>query len=145
MALVEPFQVTDYPKEYNQFSKTEIEHILAILDKLEINDNLGFPNKVLRDYLRTFVLDENEYFESCTAGVEHVIIDSDGAVYPCLTEAYRQGLSIGKIINKRFLDLYKKMESFSCNSRFRQTCWDHYLWTCLADTRRRESNNTSNR
>jgi radical SAM protein with 4Fe4S-binding SPASM domain len=144
MALVEPFQVTDFPKAYNQFSKTEIEYIIAELDHLETINELGFANNVLRNYLRTFILDENKYFESCTAGVEHVIIDSDGLVYPCLTEAYRQGLSFGNITNKRFFDLYKKMIDFHCDTQFRQTCWDHYLWTCLATTKRRESNNASN-
>lgn len=138
MALVEPFQITDSPKAYNQFSKNEIEHIIAELDHLETDDYLEFPNRVLREYLRSFVLGKSDYFESCTAGVEHVIIESDGAVYPCLTEAYRQGLSFGNIIDERFFDLYKRMEDFRCNLRFNQACWDHYLWTRLADTKRRE-------
>ena len=134
MALVEPFQVVTNPREYNQFSEPEIGQIVSQLDLLDDVGNLNFGNNVLRDYLRTYVLNDNDRYTSCTAGIEHVIIDADGSVYPCLTESYRQGLAFGNITNNRFKNLYEQMREFHCESPFLQTCWDHYLWTRLAST-----------
>ncbi|MHA1372116.1 MAG: radical SAM protein [Promethearchaeota archaeon] len=131
LALVEPHFIVSNPRHYNEFTREEIYKVLEQLDTLESEGILNWANHVFRDYIVSHVLESTRQIEQCTAGSEHVIIDSDGAVYPCLTEAYRKGLSYGNIRDKRFIEIYYKMQGFHCESPFKQTCWDHYLWTRL--------------
>ena len=82
-------------------------------------------------------LTNNLKINHCMAGKEHVIIESDGQVYPCLTESYQRGLSFGNIIHEDFGKIYKRMGDFGCQHPLADTCWDHYLWNRLAERVRR--------
>lgn len=131
LALVEPYKIIKKPSKYNEFSPSEFELILKQLDSLEQDNILNWANQVLRNYLTEYIMSGNQNRFDCTAGRNHVIIESDGYVYPCLTEAYRRGLQFGNITQGDFKDIYTKMVEFKCKSDHQQTCWDHYLWTEL--------------
>lgn len=131
LALVEPFQIVEKPTRFNDFTIEEIRGIIGELDALEREGILNWANNVLRSYISERILDKDARQEHCTAGRHHVIIDGDGAVYPCLTEAYAKGLTYGNIREEPFGSIYGRMQGFTCGSTFQQTCWDHYLWTRL--------------
>lgn len=118
---------------YNVFTYDELDAILNELKDLEKSGKLNFPNTVLMEYLNHYPLGNLDFAETCNAGKEHVIINFDGEVYPCITESYRQGLRYGNIIAERFLEIYRRMENFKCNSKFSPACWDHYLWNKLSE------------
>ncbi|MCF2138505.1 MAG: radical SAM protein [Candidatus Lokiarchaeota archaeon] len=132
MAIVEPYILTDSPRKYNEFSKSDFEKIIEQLDQLERTNKLNWANQVLRDYISEYILNSQSRLKNCTAGKKHVIIEFDGNVYPCLTESYRRGLTFGNIQAEDFSQIYEKMQNFLCQSEFHQTCWDHYLWSRLA-------------
>jgi MoaA/NifB/PqqE/SkfB family radical SAM enzyme len=131
LAIVEPHLLTENPTRYNEFSQKEINIIVNQLKKLETEGNLNWANKVLLNYIITYIIDGRKEGFKCTAGKKHVIIESDGYVYPCLTESYRRGLKYGNILNESFHTIYDNMKEFMCESAHHQTCWDHYLWTEL--------------
>nr|MDO8117005.1 radical SAM protein [Candidatus Sigynarchaeota archaeon] len=131
LALVEPFAIRSNARAFNEFSPAEIDGIVAQLDELERRGMLNWANKVLRRYIVEYRSIGASLRSECTAGHDHVVIESDGNVYPCLTESYRKGLRYGNIASERFGDIYRRMQGFRCESPFQQTCWDHYLWTKL--------------
>jgi radical SAM protein with 4Fe4S-binding SPASM domain len=132
LAIVEPFKIVESEElhnKYNTFTRDEIAEIIEQLDNLEESGLLNWANKILREYLKKLLTDELDRVLGCSAGAAHVIVDSFGNVYPCLTEAYRQGLQFGNISIEPFRIIYQKMSSFRCENTFKQTCWDHLLWT----------------
>lgn len=131
LAMVEPHEIIDVPVRYNQFTRNDIELIINQLERLDKEDDLNWANKVLLIYIINYILDDNLNRFDCTAGKSHVIIESDGYVYPCLTESYKRGLKYGNILNESFSTIYSKMIEFECKSEQKQTCWDHFLWTKL--------------
>lgn len=135
LAIVEPLNVVVAPSRYNEFTREELLILLDQLNELEAKNILEFPNRVLRDYLTQYLTNHIQ-FSRCNAGIEHVIIEADGNVYPCLTESYRCGLSFGNIINEAFPVIYKKMQQFKCSHPLVDTCWDHFLWNRLGDHER---------
>ena len=138
LAMVEPLKiVANKPKKYNEFTRDELIQIIKKLGNLNTQYKLEFPNIVLLDYLDDYLTRQLK-MAKCMAGKEHVIIESDGQVYPCLTESYRKGLSFGNIIQEEFQEIYKRMNNFRCQNPFNDTCWDHYLWNRLGEHIRRE-------
>jgi molybdenum cofactor biosynthesis enzyme MoaA len=131
LALVEPFEIVEKPTKYNQFTQGEIGLVLEQLNKLEDIKILNWPNTVLREYIERYdELNDNPYDE-CSAGIKHVIIDADGSVYPCLTNAYSRQLKYGNIVEEDLINIYKRLDGFDCGKHFQQTCWDHFLWSKL--------------
>ncbi|MHA1757738.1 MAG: radical SAM protein [Promethearchaeota archaeon] len=132
MALVEPFLiVSKQPENYNEFSHNDIKIILDELDKLESKNLLEWPNKILRKYIQEFIIMKKINLEYCSAGRNHIVIEGDGNVYPCLTNAYSRINSYGNILHTDFKNIYYKMNDFRCDLKYSQTCWDHYLWSQL--------------
>jgi MoaA/NifB/PqqE/SkfB family radical SAM enzyme len=134
LAVVEPFKITESVTgnpDYNVFTIYDIELVIEQLDGLEKCGLLNWANKVTRDYLKQVITGDVEGLAECTAGKAHVIIDSLGDVYPCLTEAYQRGLNYGNISNQTFKQIYQAMAGFHCENIYQQTCWDHLLWTKL--------------
>jgi len=136
LALVEPFIIVDSNSkikndDFNVFSVNEINKIINQLKFLDTQNKLSWANKVLLEYIIKVKNGNLFSFKECTAGTNHVIIESNGYVYPCLTESYNRGLNYGNIIQESFKEIYLKMSSFKCESNFSQTCWDHFLWTHL--------------
>lgn len=121
------------PAKYNEFTKTELNHVIDQLKDLEHNKELNFANKVLLGYLERYIEGTVALAQECRAGKEHVIINPDGEVYPCITEAYSRGLRFGNIQKERFRDIYPKLQSFQCMNDFSPSCWDHYLWNKLGE------------
>ena len=64
----------------------------------------------------------------CKAGKEHIIINSDGEVYPCITQSYTRNEKYGNIKDMHFDQIYQKIQSFVCTNDFSPSCYDHYLW-----------------
>ena len=131
MALVEPFEIVEKPQKYNQFTNRDVDNILEQLNKLEDMDLLNWSNDVLREYIDQYSNLEGKSFRECSAGNKHIIIDSDGSVYPCLTNAYKKRLKYGNIIKDTLTDIHDCLENFECELLFQQTCWDHFLWSKL--------------
>jgi len=131
LAMVEPYELVETPHRYNEFTRKEIYLIVSQLERLDREESLNWANKVLLNYITNYILDGLRDRFVCTAGKNHVVIEPDGYVYPCLTESYRMGLNFGNILNESFNNIYTKMANFQCKSEHQQTCWDHYLWTEL--------------
>ncbi|MHA1230065.1 MAG: radical SAM protein [Candidatus Helarchaeota archaeon] len=136
LAFVEPFKIVNSNSEiknddFNVFSVDEINKVISQLKLLDAQNKLSWANKVLLDYIIKVMNRNLINFKECTAGINHVIIESNGYVYPCLTESYNRGLNFGNIRQESFKEIYLKMSSFKCESNFSQTCWDHFLWTHL--------------
>jgi MoaA/NifB/PqqE/SkfB family radical SAM enzyme len=131
LALVEPFVIRADARAFNEFTPAELDGVSAQLNELERRGLLNWANKVLRRYIAEYRSIGTSMCSACTAGNNHVVIESDGNVFPCLTEAYHKGLRYGNITREPFGAIYQRMRGFRCDSPFQQTCWDHYLWTKL--------------
>ena len=133
LAMVEPLKIVEgSPQNYNEFTTDELGHIIQHMRKLQQKNMLEFPNQILLEYLEQYQAGILQ-MRHCLAGKEHVIIESDGQVYPCLTESYRRGLGFGNIIHEKFGEIYGKLQGFTCHYPLADTCWDHYLWNRLGE------------
>jgi len=119
------------PNQYNKFNFTELEIILKQFEKLQKDNLLNFANKTLFEYLQKYPYGNLNMSSFCKAGKQHIIINSDGEVYPCITESYRRNLRFGNISKDQFKKIYRSMLNFKCLSDFAPACWDHYLWNKL--------------
>ncbi|MHA1147588.1 MAG: radical SAM protein [Promethearchaeota archaeon] len=132
LGLVCPSIFTENPKAYNEFEKSEIQVIIDQLNELELQGKLNFANKVLRAFLNTYTFGEFSHRADCWAGKKQVIINSDGQVFPCISESYLTSNNYGNIREERFCTILKRLESFPCSLPPNSACWDHFLWDRLA-------------
>jgi len=132
LGLVCPSIFTNNPKSYNEFRKSEIQVIINQLNKLELEGKLNFANKVLRDFLQVYTFGEFSHRAECWAGKKQVIINSDGQVFPCISESYLTSNNYGNIKEERFSTILKRLEAFLCSLPPNSACWDHFLWDRLA-------------
>jgi MoaA/NifB/PqqE/SkfB family radical SAM enzyme len=125
------FDNTENPIEYNHFNFKELDIILTQLEKLKNENKLNFANSVLYEYLQLYPFGKVSINEICKAGKEHVIINSDGEVYPCITQSYARATKYGNIKDKPFESIYRRFADFSCIEDFAPACYDHFLWNKL--------------
>ncbi len=131
LGLVCPSIFTDNPKAYNEFRREEIQIIIDQSNHLKTQGRLNFANSVLRDFLKIYTLGEFSHKKDCWAGKKQVIINSDGEVFPCISESYLSSKRYGNIVNERFIDILKRFENFTCSMTPNSACWDHFLWDRL--------------
>ena len=129
--LVCPSNITENPENFNEFTQEELQVIINQLDELEIQNKLNFANSVLRDFLMMYKVGEFSHKYNCWAGKKQVIINSDGEVFPCISESYLSTKRYGNINNERFKDILKKFDNFKCSMAPNSACWDHYMWDRL--------------
>lgn len=141
LGLVCPSVFTKNPKTYNEFRKNDINSIIDQLNHLETQGKLNFANSVLRDFLQVYTFGEFSHNSNCWAGRKQVIINSDGEVFPCISESYLSSKGYGNIINERFKDILEKLNDFKCSIYPTSACWDHFLWDRLAKKVEEEENN----
>jgi MoaA/NifB/PqqE/SkfB family radical SAM enzyme len=122
------FDYSERPEEYNHFNFNELTIIRKQFQKLQIENKLNFANNVLLEYLDLFPFNKVNIKEICKAGREHIIINTDGEVYPCITQSYGKTMKYGNIKDIPFELIYRKMRSFVCYDDYAPACWDHYLW-----------------
>jgi len=132
MGLVCPSFFKKEPKSYNEFRKTEIQKVIDQLNNLEGKGRLNFANSVLRDFLKLYTFGKFSHRSDCWAGKKQVIINSDGEVFPCISESYLSSKRYGNIKNQRFKHILNKLEHFRCSMDPNSACWDHFLWDRLA-------------
>jgi len=132
LGLVCPSIFTENPKAYNEFQKSEIQVIIDQLNELEKEGKLNFANKVLRDFLKIYTFGNFSHRADCWAGKKQVIINSDGQVFPCISESYLTSNNYGNIKEERFSSILKRLETFPCSLPPNSACWDHFLWDRLA-------------
>jgi len=128
LGLVCPSIFTENPKNYNEFQKSEIQVIIDQLNELEKEAKLNFANKVLRDFLKMYTFGNFSHRADCWAGNKQIIINSDGQVFPCISESYLTSNRYGNIKEERFSTILKRLENFSCSLPPNSSCWDHFLW-----------------
>lgn len=141
LGLVCPSIFTKNPKTYNEFKKKDINSIIDQLNHLENQGKLNFANSVLRDFLKVYTFGEISHKSNCWAGKKQVIINSDGEVFPCISESYLSSKRYGNIINEHFRDILKELNDFKCSMTQTSACWDHFLWDRLAKKVEEEENN----
>ena len=132
LGLVCPSIFTENPKAYNEFQRSEIQVIIDQLNELEKEEKLNFANKVLRDFLKIYTFGNFSHQADCWAGKKQVIINSDGQVFPCISESYLTSNHYGNIKEERFSSILKRLETFPCSLPPNSSCWDHFLWDRLA-------------
>jgi MoaA/NifB/PqqE/SkfB family radical SAM enzyme len=125
------FDNTPNPIEYNHFNFVELDIILNQFKRLETENKLNFANKVLYEYLQLYPFRKVSIKGICRAGKEHVIINPDGEVYPCITQSYARNAKYGNIKEIPFDIIYSKLQDFECDIDFAPACYDHYLWNQL--------------
>lgn len=125
------FDNSEQVTEYNHFNFSELSNILNQFERLKIENKLNFANKVLYEYLELFPFGKVNIKEICKAGKEHIIINTDGEVYPCITQSYSKNKRYGNITETPFEIIYQNLQNFKCNEDFAPACWDHYLWNKL--------------
>ena len=131
LGLVCPSIITENTENFNEFTCEELQVIIDQLDELETQDKLNFANSVLRDFLLMYKVGEFSHRDNCWAGKKQVIINSDGEVFPCISESYLSTKRYGNINNERFKDILKKFDNFKCSMAPNSACWDHYMWDRL--------------
>ncbi|KKM17013.1 hypothetical protein LCGC14_1680060, partial [marine sediment metagenome] len=131
LGLVCPSIITEHPENFNEFTREELQVIIDQLDELETHNKLNFANSVLRDFLLMYKVGEFSHRYNCWAGKKQVIINSDGEVFPCISESYLSTKRYGNINNERFKDILKKFDNFKCSMAPNSACWDHYMWDRL--------------
>ena len=132
LGLVCPSIFTDNPKAFNEFQRSEIQIIIDQLNELEYDKKLNFPNRVLRDFLKIYTFGNFSHRADCWAGKKQIIINSDGEVFPCISESYLTSNHYGNIKEERFSSILKRLETFPCSLPPNSSCWDHFLWDRLA-------------
>ncbi len=132
LGLVCPSIFTGNPKTYNEFQRSEIQIIIDQLNELEKEGKLNFANKVLRNFLKIYTFGKFSHRADCWAGKKQVIINSDGQVFPCISESYLTSNHYGNIKEERFSTILKRLELFTCSLPPNSACWDHFLWNKLA-------------
>jgi MoaA/NifB/PqqE/SkfB family radical SAM enzyme len=125
------FDNAENPTEYNHFNFRELNIILRQFEKLENESKLNFANSVLYEYLQLYPFGKASINDICRAGKEHVIINPDGEVYPCITQSYARITKYGNIKHLPFELICKKFADFSCIEDFAPACYDHFLWNKL--------------
>jgi MoaA/NifB/PqqE/SkfB family radical SAM enzyme len=125
------FDNSNNPTEYNHFNYIELDLLLKQFERLKIENKLNFANNILYEYLELFPFGNVNIKEICKAGIEHVIINPDGEVYPCITHSYAKTEKYGNIKEIPFNLIYKKLQNFTCTEDYSPACWDHYLWNKL--------------
>lgn len=140
LGLVCPSIFTDHPKNYNEFRRSEIQLIVDQLNKLEKENKLNFPNQVLRDFLKIYTFGSFSHRADCWAGKKQVIINSDGQVFPCISESYLTSNNYGNIKEERFSNILKRLKPFKCSLPPKSSCWDHFLWDRLAKKLEKDDN-----
>jgi len=140
LGLVCPSIITDKPENFNEFSREELQVIINQLDTLETQNNLNFANSVLRDFLELYKDGHFSHRNDCWAGKKQVIINSDGEVFPCISESYLSSNRYGNIINERFKDILTRLNDFECSMDPNSACWDHYMWDHLGQKIERGEN-----
>ena len=132
LGLVCPSIFTKNPKTYNEFQRSDIQVIIDQLNKLEKDRKLNFANRVLRDFLKIYTFGNFSHRADCWAGKKQVIINSDGEVFPCISESYLTSNHYGNIKEERFSVILKRLETSHCSLPPNSACWDHFLWDRLA-------------
>ena len=131
LGLVCPSVITKNPMNFNEFTREELQVIINQLNELEPQNKLNFANSVLRDFLKMYKVGEFSHKNNCWAGKKQVIINSDGEVFPCISESYLSSKHYGNINNERFKDILKRLDNFKCSMAPNSACWDHYMWDRL--------------
>lgn len=132
LGLVCPSIFCKNPKAFNEFKRDEIQIVINQLNELEQQGRLNFANKVLRDFLKLYTFGNFSHRSDCWAGKKQVIINSDGEVFPCISESYLSSIRYGNIKTERFITILKRLERFKCSMPSNSACWDHFLWDRLA-------------
>jgi len=132
LGLVCPSIFTENPNKFNEFRKDEIQVVINQLNDLEKQGKLNFANKVFRDFLNIYTFGKFSHRLYCWAGKKQVIINSDGEVFPCISESYISSKRYGNIVNERFIDILNRFKNFICSMTPNSACWDHFLWDRLA-------------
>ena len=141
LGLVCPSIFTETPSAFNEFRKNEISMIIDQLNNLEVLGMLNYANQVLRDFLEIYTFGQFSHKDDCRAGKKQVIINSDGEVFPCISESYLSDKHYGNIKSERFSLILKKLENFQCSMTPNSACWDHFLWDNLANKLEKEGLN----
>jgi MoaA/NifB/PqqE/SkfB family radical SAM enzyme len=110
------------------------------LNDLESEGKLNFANKVLRDFLKIYSFGKFSHKKDCWGGKKEIIINSDGEVYPCISESYLSPRKFGNIKNERFKVILDRLNNFKCSMEPNSACWDHFLWDRLAKKLERDDN-----
>jgi len=126
------FDNTENPIEYNHFNFKELEIILKQFEILKNENKLNFANNILYEYLQSYPFGKVNIKDVCKAGKSHVIINSDGEVYPCITQSYARNEKYGNINDSPFDFIYQKFKNFVCVEDFAPACYDHYLWNQMS-------------
>ncbi len=87
LGLVCPSIITGNPENFNEFTYEELQVIINQLHELETQNKLNFANSVLRDFLMMYKVGEFSHRYDCWAGKKQIIINSDGEVFPCISES----------------------------------------------------------
>ena len=132
LGLVCPSIFTQEPEAYNEFRKDEIQQVIIQLNNLEMKQRLNFANRILRDFLKIYTFGNFSHKADCWAGKKQIIINSDGEVFPCISESYLTSNHYGNIKEKRFSSILKRLETLPCSLPPNSACWDHFLWDRLA-------------
>jgi len=140
LGLVCPSVFTDHPKNYNEFQRSEIQLVINQLNKLENENKLNFANQVLRDFLKIYTFGSFSHRADCWAGKKQVIINSDGQVFPCISESYLTSNNYGNIKEESFKNILRRLKFFKCSLPPNSSCWDHFLWDRLAKKLEKEEN-----
>ena len=125
------FDSAPNPTAYNHFNFEELDIILKQFERLKLDNKLNFANSVLYEYLQLFPYNKVNIKADCKAGREHIIVNPDGEVYPCITQSYAKTMKYGNIKDTPFELIYKKLQKFICSEDFAPACYDHYLWNKL--------------
>ncbi len=132
LGLVCPSIFCEDPKAFNEFKRIEIQTVINQLNELEHRGRLNFANKVLKDFLKRYTFGNFSHRADCWAGKKQVIINSDGEVFPCISESYLSTSRYGNIKTVRFNTILERLEGFKCSMPSNSACWDHFLWDRLA-------------
>lgn len=132
LGLVCPSEFTENPKNFNEFRKEEIQIVIEQLNELDKRGKLNFANSVLRDFLKIYTFGNFSHRNDCWAGKKQVIINSDGEVFPCISESYLSPKRYGNIKTERFRNILSRLKDFQCSMDPNSACWDHFLWDRLA-------------
>ena len=97
----------------------------------------GLPVVKIMDMGKALYLKKKK---AASAKKKQVIINSDGQVFPCISESYLTSNNYGNIKEESFKNILRRLKFFKCSLPPNSSCWDHFLWDRLAKKLEKEEN-----
>lgn len=132
LAMVCPWRETRSPERLNEFTRSELESVAGRIEKLSTGLGIDEFNPLVARFIRR-ILDRGgaEGTRPCGAGLTHLVVNGDGAVFKCMADSFRPENTLGNVLAQRLHEVLGNCGSPSL-CREGSSCFDGFAWDAMA-------------